>query len=172
MPPLSRSTSTSSTSTNYLSPLAATISSKLALGIPIDIRQICYADMTRIYDLLKTQYFLPYYQQYPAACFAPGDLVRLNAINVAISHYDRRPAFDHRAAWPFLNVATKCERWSAEVILGAMLGNRVFCGDEEISAHAEREIEFLIRLQMRLSNGGSPGSYPCSASSSEYNWEV
>jgi hypothetical protein len=108
--------------------------------------------MTTIYELLKTQYFLPYYSQYPAACFAPGDLVRLNAINVALSHYDRRPAFDYRAAWPFLNVATQCEIWSVEMILAAMAGIRVFGGDEQTSRHAEKEIEFLIRLQLRLSS--------------------
>lgn len=168
MPPLSRSTSTSSQSTSYLSPAVTSISSKLALRTPIDITKICYADMTSIYELLKAQYFLPYYQQYPAACFAPGDLVRLNAINVALSHYDRRPAFDHHAGWPFLSVATKCERWSVEVVLAVMAGNRVFCGDEEISVHAEREIEFLIRLQLRLSN--PEGVDLSSDSGSEYSW--
>ena len=152
-----------------MSPVVSSIASKLSLGACIDISKICYADMTHIYDILKTQYFLPYYQHYPAACFAPGDLVRLNAINVAVSHYDRRPAFDHRAGWPFLSVATKCEKWSAEVILATMLGQRVFCGDQEISAHAEREIQFLIRLQLRLSNAQG-GEDQCSDTSSEYSW--
>ena len=152
MPPLCRSTSTSSQSTAYLSPIVSSIASKLSLFTPIDMKRISFSAMTTMYELLKTQYFLPYYSHYPSACFAPGDLVRLNAINVALSHYDRRPAFDHRAAWPFLKVATKCEVWSVEVILAAMAGIRVYCGDEETSMHAENEIEFLIRLQLRLSS--------------------
>src|SRR5436305_9114943 len=129
MPPLCRSTSTSSQSTAYLSPIVSSIASKLSLFTPIDIKRISFSAMTTMYELLKTQYFLPYYSHYPSACFGPGDLVRLNAINVALSHYDRRPAFDHRAGWPFLKVATKCEIWSVEVIMAAMVGLKVFCGD-------------------------------------------
>jgi len=169
MLPLCRSTSTSSQSTTYPSTIVASIASKLSLFTPIDIRQTSFSDMTTMYELLKTQYFLPYYSQYPSACFAPGDLVRFNAINVALSHYDRRPAFDHRAPWPFLKVATKCEVWSVEVILAAMVGIRVLCGDEETSMHAEKEIEFLIRLQLRLSSMQGGSSDPGSDTSSEYS---
>jgi hypothetical protein len=168
MAPLSRSSSTSSTSTNYLSPVTTSITSKLSLGISIDITKICYGEMTQLYDLLTTQYFQPYYQQYVAACFTPDDIVRFNAIKVGISYFDRRPALDHRAAWHFLNVATNCEMWTAEVLLAAMVGQRVFCENKEISAHAEREIEFLIRLQSRFSGAYEVGVGTCSEGGSSW----
>ena len=58
--------------------------------------------------------------------------------------------------------------WTAEVLLAAMVGQRVLCGDQEISAHADREIEFLIRLQSRFSGASEVGVSPCSESGSSW----